>query len=63
MENKQKIKSVYKKKLKELKKHNEYYYDNDNPKISDAKYDDLKKEILNYENKYDFLEKTSSKIV
>ena len=51
------------KKLKELKKHNEYYYDNDNPKISDAQYDDLKKEILNYENKYDFLEKTSSKIV
>ena len=63
MENKQKIKSVYKKKLKELKKHNEYYYDNDNPKISDAQYDDLKKEILNYENKYDFLGKTSSKIV
>ena len=45
MENKQKIKSVYKKKIKELKKHNEYYYDNDNPKISDAQYDDLKKKF------------------
>ena len=36
----------YKKKIKELKKHNNLYYNEDNPKISDFEYDKLKQEIV-----------------
>ena len=48
---------VYKKKINELKKHNKLYFDNDNPEISDAEFDHLKKEILNLEKKNIFLRK------
>ena len=50
-----KIKSNYLKKIKEINKYNENYYDKNNPLISDDKYDLLKKEILELEKKYDFL--------
>ena len=51
---KMKIVKNYKLKIKNLKKHNKYYYEKDNPKISDAEYDTLKQEIFDLEknNKY-----------
>ncbi len=48
-------KKLYLKKIKELNKHNELYYSKDKPIISDKKYDQLKKEILDLESKYNFL--------
>ena len=56
MNEKNNIINYYKLKIKELKLHNEYYYNNDNPKISDAKYDALKFEIYKLEKKHKFLE-------
>ncbi len=47
----------YKQKAKEIKRHNKYYFIDDHPKITDAKYDELKKEFLQLENKHDFLKK------
>ena len=45
----------YKKKLILLKKHNKLYFNDDNPLISDAEYDVLKKDIINFEKKNIFL--------
>ena len=45
----------FKKKVKELKKHNNFYYNNDRPIITDKAYDDLKKEIFDLEEKNIFL--------
>ena len=50
----------YKKKISLLKKHNKLYFNNDNPIISDSDYDNLKKEILNLENKYHYLKEMNS---
>ena len=52
MKEKDKIIKTFKKKIEELKLHNKYYFLEDNPKISDAEYDKLKKEIIILENKY-----------
>ncbi len=60
MLNKKKILLNHNLKLNELKKHNNYYYNEDSPKISDFEYDNLKKEILELEKKYSFLKKTKS---
>ncbi len=57
MEDKVKIINNFKKKINSLKKYNEYYFKYDNPKISDADYDKLKKEIIQFEKKYKFLKK------
>ena len=59
------IKKDYKKKISELKNHNEAYYDKSSPKITDAEYDNLKKEIIDLEKKYKFLsdENSPSQIV
>ena len=46
MSNNLEIKSLYKKKLKSIKKHNELYFTNDSPEISDAEYDKIKLELL-----------------
>ena len=54
--NKKKIKETYLKKISEINQHNKAYYNKNNPKITDADYDKLKKEILDYENKYEFLD-------
>ena len=43
------------KKIKELKNHNKFYYNFDNPKISDAEYDKLKTEIFELEKNNKFL--------
>ncbi len=42
----------YKKKIKLLNKYNKFYYQNQNPLVSDKKYDELKSEILELEKKY-----------
>ncbi len=45
----------YKKNIELLEKYNELYYDKNKPSVSDAKYDQLKNEILLLENKYKYL--------
>ena len=54
---KSKIINIYKKKITLLKKHNKLYFENDDPKISDAEYDILKREIINLEEKNNFLKR------
>ena len=53
----------YKQKISEIKKHNNLYFNHDNPKISDKEYDDLKREIIILENKHLFLKKLKSIII
>ena len=59
------IKKRYNKKISEILKHNKNYYDKNSPIISDKDYDELKKEILDLEKKYNFLasDDSPSKIV
>ena len=54
------IQKFYINKIIELKKHNKAYFENDNPKISDKDYDNIKKEILDLEKKYTFLKNKDS---
>ena len=63
--NKKKIQIKYTEKISLINKYNKFYYDNNNPKVSDLKYDEIKKEILLLESKYNFLKskKSPSKIV
>ena len=62
---KKKIQIEYNEKIKIINQFNKFYYDDNNPKVSDLKYDELKKEILLLESKYKFLnsKKSPSKIV
>ena len=60
MKNRNLIKNKYLIKIKELNEHNQRYYEKSNPKISDAEYDILKKEILDLEKKYNFLKSKDS---
>ena len=59
------IKKNYYHKIDLLNKYNKSYYDENNSKIDDSKYDKLKKEIIELEKKYDFLDhhNSPSKIV
>jgi len=59
---KEKIKALYFDKITKLNEYNKAYYDQDKPIISDYKYDRLKIEILNLENKYKFLKSKLSPI-
>ena len=58
--NNNEIKKKYNDKIKEIKLHNKLYFDKNNPKISDEKYDQLKKEIIKLETKYPYLENKDS---
>ena len=49
------IKKEYLNKIELIKKHNKYYYDKNNPIVTDQEYDFLKKEVLDLEIKYKFL--------
>ena len=62
---KKKIQIEFNEKIKIINQLNKLYYDENNPKVSDGKYDELKKEILLLESKYKFLKskKSPSKIV
>ncbi len=55
MENKSSLIKQFKEKAKEIKKHNNLYYNFDKPKISDSVYDKLKQEIISLEENYKFL--------
>ncbi len=58
---KEKIIEEYKKKISILEKHNKLYFNDDNPEITDSKYDKLKKEIYDLQKKFKFLNKLSFK--
>ncbi len=49
------IEKNYFKKIQKIQKLNKAYYDKDSPIVSDQEYDLLKKEIIDLENKYEFL--------
>ena len=57
MSNKKKIIDEYKKKIDFLKKHNKYYFIKDAPKVTDSKFDKVKKETLELVKKNPYLEK------
>ena len=57
MEKKNLLIKKFQKKINDLKKHNNFYYNFDNPKISDAEFDKLKNEIITLEKRYSFLKK------
>ncbi len=57
MSSKSEIINQYKKKIILLKKHNKLYFNKDNPKITDAEYDKLKREIIDLEEQHSFLKK------
>ncbi len=50
----------YKQKIKLIRKYDKYYHDKDSPLVSDYKYDEIKREIVELENKYSYLKKIDS---
>ncbi len=58
--NKDLIKKKYKNKLKNFNYYNKKYYDENTSEINDSQFDKLKKEIIELENKYQFLKSKSS---
>ena len=63
--NKKKLQTEYSEKINLINEFNKFYYDDNKPKVTDQKYDELKKEILKLEKKYKFLKsnKSPSKVV
>ena len=57
MMNKLDLIKQFKKDVKLLKRHNELYFNQDNPKISDADYDQLKSKLYKLEEDNKFSEK------
>ena len=53
--NLKKIKKDYEKKIKKISELNEYYYDKNESLVLDSEYDTLKKEIINLEKEFKFL--------
>ena len=58
--NKALIKKDYLELINKLKKHNQTYYERNNPIISDQEYDILKKKIIDLENEHKFLKSKES---
>ena len=58
--NKKKIQDQYQKNIDLLNEYNRLYYDKNKPKVSDYKYDELKKTVLELERKYKFLKSLKS---
>ena len=58
--NKNKLKSIFERNIKLLEKYNKSYYQDSNPLITDQKYDDLKKKILDLEIKHPYLKSKKS---
>ena len=54
------IRSKYNSILKQLNKHNKYYYEQSKPLISDSEYDKLKLEVLELEKNYKYLNNKKS---
>mgnify|MGYP001421505531 CR=1 FL=1 len=61
MKKKDEILKEYNEKLLTLKKHNKYYFTDDSPKISDAEYDEIKRDVIEYEKKFDFVRKLNAR--
>ncbi len=57
---KKKINHQYIAKIKLVNRYNKYYYNNNEPLVSDKEYDELKNYILSLEKKYDFLKSKDS---
>ena len=57
---KKKIIKEYKNKIKLINKYNKFYYEKNSPIISDSEYDDIRKDLLLLETKYDFLKSKTS---
>jgi len=60
MKNQEKIKNLYKKKVKKLFDFNRAYFEKDNPIVSDLEFDSLKKELVQLAKKYPFLKKVEN---
>ena len=58
--NKDLIKKDYKKKIELLNYYNQKYYNENNPEISDSEFDNLKKNIIDLEKKFNFLKSKNS---
>ena len=54
------IKRKYKEKISLIEKYNKFYYDKDQSIISDQEFDLLKKDLIDLENKYNFLKSEKS---
>ena len=54
------IKKSYLEKIRKIQEHNKLYYEKSKPIITDQAYDLLKKDIIEIENKYQFLKNTQS---
>ena len=54
------LKKDYLKKISQLQKYNLAYYDKSAPIVTDSEYDELKKDIIDFEKKYDFLKSPNS---
>ena len=57
---KKEIQTKYIQKINKLKKYNKAYFEKDSPTVSDGEYDNIKKEILDLEKKYEFLKDKDS---
>ena len=57
MQDKSEIVKKFKQLFNNLKKNNKHYFIEDNPRITDAEYDQLKAEFFSLENKHPFLKK------
>ena len=51
---KEKIQKEYNKKIKLINNYNDYYYNQNSPLVSDKEYDEIKKEIILLEKRYDY---------
>jgi DNA ligase (NAD+) len=58
--NKKKILKEYKKKINDYKRFNDAYYDKNNPIINDSEFDKIKKNLIELEKKYNFLNDKAS---
>ncbi|MDC0517904.1 NAD-dependent DNA ligase LigA [Candidatus Pelagibacter sp.] len=58
--NKKNILKEYKKKIKEYKKFNEAYYNKNNPLVSDSEFDKIKRNLVDLEKQYKFLNDSAS---
>ena len=54
------IEKAYIKKISQLRKYSKAYFSNDNPIVSDMEYDNLKKQILSFEQEYIYLKNKNS---
>ena len=55
MKNQEKIKNLYKKRVKRLLDLNEAYFERDDPLVSDQEFDSFKKDLSSLAVKYPFL--------